>query len=95
MSTRKLQEDIEMLVLSRKRSETIRISDDIVIKILKTGTSTVKIGIEAPSHIRVLRGELLDESFQARRGQTIEFPEDVYGETAVACSDQYPQPIVA
>ncbi len=47
-----------MLVLSRKQEETIRIGDDIVIKVIKTGHGTVKIGIVAPSSVRVLRGEL-------------------------------------
>lgn len=48
-----------MLVLSRKQEETIRIGDDIVIKVIKTGHGTVKIGIVAPSSVRVLRGELV------------------------------------
>lgn len=49
-----------MLVLTRKRSEKIRIGDNIVIKVIKAGRNTVKIGIEAPSDVRVLREELLD-----------------------------------
>jgi carbon storage regulator len=47
-----------MLVLTRKRNEMIRIGDDVVVKVIKTGKGTVKIGIEAPSNVRVLRGEL-------------------------------------
>ncbi len=47
-----------MLVLTRKRSEMIQIGENIVIKIIQTGKSTVKIGIEAPENVRVLRGEL-------------------------------------
>lgn len=49
-----------MLVLTRKRDEVIQIGDDIVIKILKTGKGAIKIGIEAPGDIRVIRGELLE-----------------------------------
>ncbi len=49
-----------MLVLTRKRSESIQIGDQIVIKIIQTGRSTVKIGIEAPNEVRVLRSELCD-----------------------------------
>ncbi|MEX1231790.1 MAG: carbon storage regulator [Planctomycetaceae bacterium] len=48
-----------MLVLTRKCSEVIQIGDDIVIKIIKTGRNTVKIGIEAPKSVRVARGEIL------------------------------------
>ena len=47
-----------MLVLTRKRLETIKIGNDIVIKVIQTGKGTVKLGIEAPSDVRVLRGEL-------------------------------------
>ncbi len=47
-----------MLVLTRKKHETIQIGDSIVIKVISTGRGKVKIGVEAPSTIRVLRGEL-------------------------------------
>ncbi len=47
-----------MLVLTRKCSEMIQIGEDIVIKIIKTGRTTVKIGIEAPKNVRVVRGEI-------------------------------------
>ena len=47
-----------MLVLTRKRDEMIRIGDDIVVKVIKTAKGSVKIGIEAPANVRVLRGEL-------------------------------------
>jgi carbon storage regulator len=46
-----------MLVLTRKKAEEIRIGDNIVIKILQAGPNKVKIGIEAPKDVRVLRGE--------------------------------------
>lgn len=47
-----------MLVLTRKKDETIQIGDGIVIKVISTGKGKVKLGIEAPAHVRVLRGEL-------------------------------------
>jgi carbon storage regulator len=47
-----------MLVLTRKKSETIRIGDDITIQVMQTGRGRVKLGIQAPAHLRVLRGEL-------------------------------------
>ena len=54
-----------MLVLTRKAAETIRIGDDIVVKVIKTGSGTVKIGIEAPAHVRVMRGELVQDELPA------------------------------
>lgn len=49
-----------MLVLTRKQSETVHIGDDIVIKIIQTGRGSIKVGIEAPTEVRVLRGEVAE-----------------------------------
>lgn len=49
-----------MLVLTRKRDEVITIGENIVIKVISTGRGTVKIGIEAPREIRILRAELCE-----------------------------------
>ena len=51
-----------MLVLTRKPAEMIHIGNDIVIKVIKTARGTVKIGIEAPDDVRVIRGELLGDT---------------------------------
>lgn len=50
-----------MLVLTRKKAQMIQIGDNIVIKVIQTGRSTVKIGVDAPANVRVLRGELSEE----------------------------------
>jgi carbon storage regulator len=47
-----------MLVLTRKHQEKIRIGDNITITILKTRGKAVRVGIEAPADIAVVRGEL-------------------------------------
>jgi carbon storage regulator len=49
-----------MLVLTRKKSETVQIGDNIVIKVIQTGRGTIKLGIEAPNDVRVLRGEVAE-----------------------------------
>lgn len=50
-----------MLVLSRKPNQEIHLPDlDVSIRVLSTKNGSVKIGIQAPSDIRVLRGELND-----------------------------------
>lgn len=49
-----------MLVLSRKKNEKIVIDGNTVITVLDVRGDTVRIGIQAPAEIRVLRGELLD-----------------------------------
>ncbi|GAB1400810.1 carbon storage regulator CsrA [Aminivibrio sp.] len=50
-----------MLVLSRKPGETILIGDDIEISIVEVRGDTVRIGINAPRNITILRQELLAE----------------------------------
>jgi carbon storage regulator CsrA len=48
----------DMLVLTRKTTETIRIGNDVTITILRVKGQTVRVGIEAPRDVRVVRGEL-------------------------------------
>jgi carbon storage regulator len=48
-----------MLVLSRKTNESILIGDGITIKIIEVRGGGVRIGIEAPKEIGILRSELL------------------------------------
>ncbi|MCG3089596.1 carbon storage regulator CsrA [Sporosarcina cyprini] len=49
-----------MLVLSRKVNDTIIIGDTIELKIIEVKGDTVRIGIEAPKDIDILRGELVN-----------------------------------
>ena len=49
-----------MLILTRKTGTSIKIGQDVVIHVIHTGRSTVKIGIEAPSNVKIMRGELHD-----------------------------------
>jgi carbon storage regulator len=51
-----------MLVLTRKYQEKIRIGDNITITVLRTKGKAVRLGIEAPSDVPVIRGELSFES---------------------------------
>ncbi len=47
-----------MLVLSRKESQTIRIGDDIEITLVRVSGDRVRVGIQAPPDLLILRGEL-------------------------------------
>ncbi len=47
-----------MLILTRKKDESIIIENDIEIKVLDISEGKVKIGIEAPKDIEILRKEL-------------------------------------
>ena len=48
-----------MLVLSRKLGERIVINNDIVIEVLSIKGNQIRLGINAPSGVRILREELL------------------------------------
>ena len=63
-----------MLVLSRKPGEKIHIGDDITVCLVEVSGNRVRIGIEAPDDVRVLRGELYESWEQTpadRNSQTI------------------------
>jgi len=47
-----------MLVLSRKQSQRIRVGNSIVLTVVRVSGDKVRIGIEAPEGMRVIRDEL-------------------------------------
>ena len=47
-----------MLILSRKLQESLRIGDGIVVTVLGIQRNKVRIGIDAPKEIPILRSEL-------------------------------------
>jgi carbon storage regulator len=61
-----------MLVLSRKIGEKLVIGDNITVVVSRVAGNRVTLGIEAPSDVRIVRGELhfdLEETAPvARRG---------------------------
>lgn len=57
-----------MLILSRREAECICLGDDIVLTIVAVGNDKVRIGVEAPPEVRILRNEL------EVREQTLTFP---------------------
>ena len=49
-----------MLILSRKIDEKIKIGDEITITLIDVHGDQVKIGVEAPKHVKVFRQEVFD-----------------------------------
>ena len=47
-----------MLVLSRKQAERIKLGESIVVTVVRVSGDKVRLGIEAPPDVLVLRDEL-------------------------------------
>ncbi len=54
-----------MLVLSRKENQRIKLGDSIVVTVVRLGRDKVRLGIEAPADMLVLREELETASLNA------------------------------
>ena len=65
-----------MLVLSRKINEKIRIGADIIISVVAVSDTQIKIGIDAPTSIKILRDELY-ENIKAQNKQAAELTKEV------------------
>lgn len=61
-----------MLVLSRKSREQITIGQDVVITVLSVSGSTVRIGIEAPDSVRVMRTEIVNRPPKSAEPQAVQ-----------------------
>jgi carbon storage regulator CsrA len=77
--------NLVMLVLSRKVGEAIRIGNDIEVVVLAAHNGRVKIGISAPRHVGVFRGELAEAAKQ----------EMTYTETWLPSADWANEPVGA
>ncbi len=68
-----------MLILTRKIGESILIGDNITIKVVETGKNSVRIGIDAPKDITVLRQEVFDtiqqENILSAKGNNVDITE--------------------
>ena len=58
-----------MLVVSRKVGQRILIGDKIAITVVKISSGGVRIGIEAPAELAVMREELADEIARAEQAR--------------------------
>ena len=76
-----------MLVLTRKYQEKIRIGDNITITVLRTKGKAVRLGIEAPTNVPVIRGEL---SFEHESEEAAEPAETVSFEAKLHRSKRLP-----
>jgi carbon storage regulator len=68
-----------MLVLSRKKNESIVINDDITIVVVEIRGDKVRLGVEAPKEVPVHRREVFDaiRRNEAAGGKAKEASEDI------------------
>lgn len=60
-----------MLVLSRRENERIRLGDSIVVTVVRLSGDKVRLGIEAPADVVVLRDELQPHSVAPAAEQSL------------------------
>lgn len=73
-----------MLVLSRKKNETILIDGNIEIQVVQIQGNKVRIGINAPRETRVLRGELKPFGLADDKSEESSFDVEICSYTAKA-----------
>ena len=58
-----------MLVLSRKPNESIVIGPDISVRVIRVQGNRVRIGVDAPPEVAILRDEVFDSIKSSSDGQ--------------------------
>ncbi|NWF88848.1 MAG: carbon storage regulator CsrA [Ignavibacteriaceae bacterium] len=69
-----------MLILTRKLNEEIKIDSEIIIKVISISENSVKLGIEAPKGIQIVRAELYEKIKEVSMQSSLlskEKPEDL------------------
>ncbi len=61
-----------MLVLARKTDESIVIGENIVVKIISLENGVVKLGIDAPKEVSIIRNELIEEVKKSNKAASLE-----------------------
>lgn len=56
-----------MLVFTRKAGQSFLIGEDIEIRIIEIQGDKIRIGVEAPQHVSILRKELVEEVQKANQ----------------------------
>ena len=59
-----------MLILTRKRGQALYINDDITITVREVGNDNVRLAIDAPKEVKILREELV-EAMKQVSGQNV------------------------
>ncbi len=55
-----------MLVIGRKPGEYVVIGDNIKVKVVKSEEGDLRLAIDAPRDVRIVRGELYEEEMKKK-----------------------------
>lgn len=55
-----------MLVLGRKPGEYVMIGEDIKLKVIRSDDGALRLAIEAPKDLNIMRGELFEEELKRK-----------------------------
>lgn len=55
-----------MLVLGRKPGEYVLIGDDIMVKVVKSDEGDLRLAIDAPKNVKIVRGEVYERDMKAK-----------------------------
>ena len=47
-----------MLILQRRKGQSLSINNNITLTVVDTGTDWVKLAIDAPKEVKIMRGEV-------------------------------------
>lgn len=68
-----------MLILQRKKNESLKINNNITLSVMEIGADWVKLAIDAPKEIPVLRSELKEAADENKKA-SIEVPQSILNE---------------
>jgi carbon storage regulator len=68
---------VPVLVLSRRAGESVVIADDVVVTVLEVRGDVIRLGIDAPRHVRVHREEVYREVQRANQAAAAASAEDI------------------
>jgi carbon storage regulator len=54
-----------MLVLGRKPGEYVMIGKDIMVKVIKSEDGDLRLAINAPKHVTIIRGEIYEKQLKS------------------------------
>lgn len=68
-----------MLILQRKKGESLSINDNITVTVMDIGSDWIKLAIDAPKEISVLRSELKEAADENKKASA-EVPQNILKE---------------